>query len=424
VTIGVAPPNAQTISGFAPPFTGESASPEGAADFALELLDAVSLEITTDDGCSGEGEDPEEGSHSGEKLTPDFSSALAFVIPLPVPAPPQPLEFHLNLDCPLESQGAAGQATVPPQVPKLVPAPLSIPGATAPAVASQAAGDLAFAIRIEAEPPAPPALEPLSEAAGKQTSGATIARNAGGVAGGAPVAPQVGPDFPAPKPAEALEPAAHAAPRAVRPVLAVEQPEQTSQQSSGQSRDGSSNPFTPTPSPTAGLKPQGADLDSTSPIAADPVAPAPAEMRETKSAGPLRDVSLQFQNAAQERVDVRLSQRAGELHVAVRTPDGELARGLGQSLPELVERLQETGFRTETWKPGHTASPTPTVSSTASSTADFQNAESGRQSGGSGQQHREQRDSQQFHRPRWVEELEGSLQGAAPQPGDRNGIVR
>jgi hypothetical protein len=70
-----------------------------------------------------------------------------------------------------------------------------------------------------------------------------------------------------------------------------------------------------------------------------------------KTPGAARDIRLEV-SAGDQRVEVRLTERAGEVHVAVRTPDGHLAGALREDLPALSSRLNESGFRAETWHPG------------------------------------------------------------------------
>jgi hypothetical protein len=69
------------------------------------------------------------------------------------------------------------------------------------------------------------------------------------------------------------------------------------------------------------------------------------------AASPARDIHLQL-NQGEQRVDVRLSERSGEVHVAVRTPDPQLAGALRDDLPRLSDHLEASGFRTETWHAG------------------------------------------------------------------------
>jgi hypothetical protein len=112
----------------------------------------------------------------------------------------------------------------------------------------------------------------------------------------------------------------------------------------------------------------------------------------------------------QESVELRVVQREGELHGAVRTGDADLAHGLRQGLPELVDRLDQGGFRPEAWRPaGVVTAPEPS-SQTHSRASESQNPDSQSQPGWSHQE-RGQRDHNQSNRPKWVEELEGNLAG-------------
>ena len=80
---------------------------------------------------------------------------------------------------------------------------------------------------------------------------------------------------------------------------------------------------------------------------ASPAAPEP----ETAPQIPARDITLRLAGGEQ-RVDVRLVERQGEVHVAVRTPDAGLANDLRRDLPSLAARLEQSGFRAETWQAG------------------------------------------------------------------------
>lgn len=80
--------------------------------------------------------------------------------------------------------------------------------------------------------------------------------------------------------------------------------------------------------------------------------PAHTDLSSQPQAAPLaaHDIKLQV-SAGDQRVDVRLVDRGGEVHVAVRTPDSQLANSLRQDLPSLSASLEHSGFRTETWQP-------------------------------------------------------------------------
>jgi hypothetical protein len=75
-----------------------------------------------------------------------------------------------------------------------------------------------------------------------------------------------------------------------------------------------------------------------------------AEIPPSRPPGVARDIKFEV-NGGDRRVEVRLVERGGEVHVAVRTPDARLASALREDLPALSSRLAESGFRTETWHP-------------------------------------------------------------------------
>jgi hypothetical protein len=77
----------------------------------------------------------------------------------------------------------------------------------------------------------------------------------------------------------------------------------------------------------------------------------PEPPADPKPQGAIRDIKLQVASGPQQRVEVRLTERAGEVQVAVRTPDPHLAGTLRENLPTLSTRLADSGFRAETWHP-------------------------------------------------------------------------
>jgi hypothetical protein len=78
------------------------------------------------------------------------------------------------------------------------------------------------------------------------------------------------------------------------------------------------------------------------------------EPQTLKQAGPAREIRLEL-GGNDARVEVRLSDRAGELKVAVRTPDSHLAERLRADLPALSSRLEDSGLRAENWRPSAVA---------------------------------------------------------------------
>ncbi len=100
---------------------------------------------------------------------------------------------------------------------------------------------------------------------------------------------------------------------------------------------------------------------------------------------------------------VRFVERAGEVHVSVRTSDTEMAQTLRGGLNELVTRLEDGGIRTQVWQPGSDA---PTSQNNSQQPFADPDGSNGRQysSGSNSEQ-----ESKQQNKPRWVEELEGSI---------------
>jgi hypothetical protein len=144
----------------------------------------------------------------------------------------------------------------------------------------------------------------------------------------------------------------------------------------------------------------------------------------THAATPLRDISLHVSQPGQERVEVRVVQQAGEVRVAVRTGDTELASGLRQGVHELVGKLEDNGFHAEAWRPGGGSIATPGISQPAESRSAFSQQQPGGGSQGrqdSPQQESGQRNQNSSNRPQWVEELESSVQ-SGDATGDTNGI--
>jgi hypothetical protein len=71
---------------------------------------------------------------------------------------------------------------------------------------------------------------------------------------------------------------------------------------------------------------------------------------EALKAPVVRDMKFEV-TGGQQRVEVRLSERAGEVKMTVRTADEPLADTLRENLPALNARLAESGFKSEAWHP-------------------------------------------------------------------------
>lgn len=148
--------------------------------------------------------------------------------------------------------------------------------------------------------------------------------------------------------------------------------------------------------------------DATNPNDARRVASDP-ERSPTLQPQLARNISLKLTGPDSTRVDLQLTERAGRMQIAVRTPDHALAKSMQTDLSELVGRLENRGFKAEAWIPtsGRHAEAAGAVQQ--SSQANSQN-HPGRHSGGSGsgpqQQRHDQNESSQRQQARWKAQLE------------------
>jgi hypothetical protein len=145
-------------------------------------------------------------------------------------------------------------------------------------------------------------------------------------------------------------------------------------------------------------------------------APLRAETTPARPTRALQNLALEILQPNQERVALHVVERSGELHVAIRTADSELAHGLRQALPELVNRLEQDGLRIEVWRPAGVATAGAAIEARRSA-SDVRDGDPQPQQNGS-QQQRGQRDQDPSDRPRWVEELESSYVGGVTHTGD------
>jgi hypothetical protein len=71
----------------------------------------------------------------------------------------------------------------------------------------------------------------------------------------------------------------------------------------------------------------------------------------TAGAQPLKTVQVQIIGVDNQRVDLRLMEKAGTLTMSVRSEDGSLTKALQQHLPELATSLNDQQIHAEWWKP-------------------------------------------------------------------------
>jgi hypothetical protein len=148
--------------------------------------------------------------------------------------------------------------------------------------------------------------------------------------------------------------------------------------------------------------------------------PTPLAENQPKPSAPLKDISLQVTQPGTERVDVRVVQQGGEVHVSVHSADAGLTSGLRQGLSDLQSRLEENGYRSEMWRPGASAAPLAPAPSPQAPTNHSRGGDGQPQQGGSQQDSGRRNQNQSNHQsgqPRWVEEMESSLGGKEKSSG-------
>jgi len=130
------------------------------------------------------------------------------------------------------------------------------------------------------------------------------------------------------------------------------------------------------------------------------------QVQEPPAAAPSgnHDITIRIPDASNDQgTAVRFVERAGEVHVSVRTGDAEMAQTLRGGLNDLVNRLEEGGIRSQVWQPGADTSTSHNDSQQPFADPDGSN---GRQNSSGSNSEQE---AKQQNRPRWVEELEGSI---------------
>ena len=142
-----------------------------------------------------------------------------------------------------------------------------------------------------------------------------------------------------------------------------------------------------------------------------------ADVDQTPAAGAnataVRDIRLQVAGSDNQRVDVRVMDRGGELRVSVRADDPSLVRSLQDNVAELSNRLDQAHFRSEVWTPR-----TQAISQTDSASTNGRTFSNGGQAFGRDGEGQQQNGRQQQH-PSWVDDFEenpaGRNSGGTPQ---------
>ena len=274
-------------------------------------------------------------------------------------------------------------------------------------------GDLAFALRLTNSD------SPTSETASTQNAPAQTAPTAQTV----PAASRM-------SAADLTSPA--------QPVAAVQSAQQSSTQSNGQDPGHSSKQerddtaaATASTAPSA-PSPQSASTSAAapnviappSPVQTSASTPGPAptkdapptahaaqanEVTEKPAAAPAQRISLSIADGENQRVDIHLMERAGEVRVAVHSADETLSHSMRAELGSLNGKLAQSGYGAESYAP--TGANNTSFSNQRQSSDGRDSAAGDRQNGQQSQSGGQQQPSRdgRGQRPAWVEELETSL---------------
>lgn len=154
-----------------------------------------------------------------------------------------------------------------------------------------------------------------------------------------------------------------------------------------------------------GLSPAGSSPVSEAPAdePAEEVAPVVETSEPGATAQPVKAVQVQITGADNQKVDLKLVEKAGTLTMSVRSADGTLTKALQQSLPELSNRLHEQQIQAEWWKPD--AVKADTQQRAPASPGGGGNSSSRQDQGGKNGGDPGQQGGRGAPQPNWVEEL-------------------
>ena len=82
-----------------------------------------------------------------------------------------------------------------------------------------------------------------------------------------------------------------------------------------------------------------------------PRTPAESPADSQAARAPAKNLSFEL-GGGEQRVVVHIADHGGEIHLAVRTPDADLAADLRRELPTLASRLEQSGLRPQEWQSG------------------------------------------------------------------------
>jgi hypothetical protein len=124
----------------------------------------------------------------------------------------------------------------------------------------------------------------------------------------------------------------------------------------------------------------------------------------TKATGAAQEIAVRISQPDSPVVDLHVTERGGEIHVAVRTADAELQTSLRQDLGTLTNSLERAGYHTEAFVPRAASSSQSNLRGEQQPQQGFSGRGGSQSESGGGKQkgQREQRGAS------WLEELEQS----------------
>ena len=129
---------------------------------------------------------------------------------------------------------------------------------------------------------------------------------------------------------------------------------------------------------------------------------------ETPKTGTASQISISVPAGDQQNVQVRLTDRAGEVRVSVHAPNEELAGNLRQDLGSLTAKLNQSGFSTEAFTPSTGGGTLSRDQKSADPQPQNQDG-SGRHTPGRSPQQQNSQQNGQGRRPAWMNEFESSM---------------
>ena len=165
----------------------------------------------------------------------------------------------------------------------------------------------------------------------------------------------------------------------------------------------------PTPAPASAPPRETPAIEgkptATRPAECEPIITTPAPAIHPLEA---RTLSVRMNDAGEQKVELTVTERHGEVHVAVRAGDADLAGSLRENLGELVHKLEDAGLHAESWQPTQ-ASASAAGSNDRHMEQEFSGGSHSGQQQSQDQGNNGERRQHDPERARWIEEIENTF---------------